>query len=136
LKKVDTKSVNQLKSNSLKVIKERFKRLQFSVQITNYRRIIKRRAYLQAGKTPLWCLRQKYRIGLVKKHGRSDWKELKAIKRDTPNKKIRELEKKLKWLEQEKEMLNRAIDVTNNQFHTDIRKKYFSLLSEATRGQA
>jgi hypothetical protein len=57
------------------------------------------------------------------------------MKRDTPNKKIRELEKKLKRLEQEKEVLNRAIDIADSQLHTDIRKKYLSLLSEAT-GQA
>ncbi len=47
-------------------------------------------------------------------------------------KKIRELEKKLKRLEQEKEVLNRAIDIADSQFKTDIRKKYLSLLSEAT----
>lgn len=68
----------------------------------------------------------------LRKHGRLDWKESEAMKRDTPNKKIRELEKKLKRLEQEKEILNRAIDIADSQFHTDIRKKYLSLLSEAT----
>ncbi|MNW03995.1 hypothetical protein D3C71_2000110 [compost metagenome] len=55
------------------------------------------------------------------------------MKRDTPSKKIKELEKKLKRLEQEKEILNRAIDIADSQFHTDIRKKYLSLLSEATK---
>lgn len=68
----------------------------------------------------------------LRKHGRLDWKESEAMKRDTPNKKIRELEKKLKRLEQEKEILNRAIDIADSQLHTDIRKKYLSLLSEAT----
>ena len=68
----------------------------------------------------------------LRKHGRLDWKESETMKRDTPNKKIRELEKKLKRLEQEKEILNRAIDIADSQFHTDIRKKYLSLLSEAT----
>jgi transposase-like protein len=71
----------------------------------------------------------------LRKHGRLDWKESEAMKRDTPNQKIRELEKKLKRLEQEKEVLNRAIDIADSQLNTDIRKKYLSLLSEAT-GQA
>ena len=68
----------------------------------------------------------------LRKHGRLDWKESEAMKRDTPNKKIRELEKRLKRLEQEKEVLNRAIDIADSQLNTDIRKKYLSLLSEAT----
>ena len=68
----------------------------------------------------------------LRKHGRLDWKESETMKKDTPNKKIRELEKKLKRLEQEKEVLNRAIDIADSQFNTDIRKKYLSLLSEAT----
>src|ERR1700712_4349300 len=68
----------------------------------------------------------------LRKHGRLDWKESEAMKKDTPSKKIRELEKKLKRLEQEKEVLNRAIDIADSQFKTDIRKKYLSLLSEAT----
>jgi transposase-like protein len=68
----------------------------------------------------------------LRKHGRLDWKESETMKKDTPNKKIRDLERKLKRLEQEKEVLNRAIDVADNQFGTDIRKKYLSLLSEAT----
>jgi len=68
----------------------------------------------------------------LRKHGRLDWRESEAMKKDTPNKKIRELEKKLKRLEQEKEVLNRAIDIADSQFNTDIRKKYLSLLSTAT----
>ena len=71
----------------------------------------------------------------LRKHGRLDWKESEFMKKDTPNKKIRDLEKKLKRLEQEKEILNRAIDIADSQLHTDIRKKYLSLLSAAT-GQA
>lgn len=68
----------------------------------------------------------------LRKHGRLDWKESEVMKRDTPNKKIRELEKKLKRLEQEKDVLNRAIDIADSQLNTDIRKKYLSLLSKAT----
>ena len=71
----------------------------------------------------------------LRKHGRLDWKESETMKKDTPNKKIRELEKRLKRLEQEKEVLNRAIDIADSQFKTDIRKKYLSLLSESTNQQ-
>ena len=52
--------------------------------------------------------------------------------RATPQQKIRELEKKLKRVEQEKEILNRAIDIADAQLKTDIRKKYLSLLSNHT----
>lgn len=68
----------------------------------------------------------------LRKHGRLDWNESETMKRDTPSKKIRELEKKLSRLEAEKEVLNRAIDIADAQLHTNIRKKYLSLLSEAT----
>jgi lipoprotein NlpI len=54
------------------------------------------------------------------------------MKKDTPNKKIKALELKLKRLEAEKEVLNRAIDIADETLGTDIRKKYLSLLSEAT----
>ncbi|MGV3602386.1 MAG: hypothetical protein ACO1N1_14330 [Dyadobacter fermentans] len=67
----------------------------------------------------------------LRKHGRLDWKESETMKKDTPNKKIRELEKKLKRLEQEKHVLNTAIDIADSQLGTDIKKKYLSLLSEA-----
>ena len=53
----------------------------------------------------------------------------------TPNKKIRELEKKLERLKAEKEILNRAIDIADEQLGTDIRKKYYALLSKASAQQ-
>jgi len=68
----------------------------------------------------------------LRKHGRLDWKESETMKKDTPNKKIKELERRLKRLQSEKEVLNRAIDIADSQLGTDIRKKYLSLLSEAT----
>jgi transposase-like protein len=68
----------------------------------------------------------------LRKHGRLDWKESEAMRKDTPSKQIKELEKKLKRLEAEKEVLNKAIDIADQQFKTDIRKKYLSLLSEAS----
>ena len=52
-----------------------------------------------------------------------------------PSEKIRELERKLKRLKQEKEILNRAIDMADKELKTDIRKKYLALLSEASKQQ-
>jgi transposase-like protein len=70
----------------------------------------------------------------LRKHGRLDWRSTTAMReRRTPHQKIRELEKKLKRLEQEKEILNRAIDIADTELGTDIRKKTLALLSEASR---
>ena len=72
----------------------------------------------------------------LRKHGRLDWSSKSTMtKKTTPNKKIKELEKKLQRLEAEKEILNRAIDIADATLHTDIRKKYLSLLSQATNNQ-
>jgi transposase-like protein len=72
----------------------------------------------------------------LRKHGRLDWRRCNPmLGKETPYQKIRELEKKLKRLEQEKEILNRAIDLADEQLHTDIRKKYLALLSKATGQQ-
>ncbi len=49
-----------------------------------------------------------------------------------PSKRIKELEMKLKRLQAEKEILNRAIDLADKQLGTDIRKKYLALLSKVT----
>jgi transposase-like protein len=70
-----------------------------------------------------------------RKHGRLDWRINSMRNKTTPSQKIRELEKKLKRLEQEKEILNRAIDIADKQLNTDIRKKYLALLSDRTRRQ-
>ena len=72
----------------------------------------------------------------LRKHGRLDWSSKSTMsKKATPNKKIKELEKKLQRLEAEKEILNRAIDIADDMFDTDIRKKYLSLLLQATNNQ-
>lgn len=74
----------------------------------------------------------------LRKHGRLDWDQNAAAampKKSPPNKKIKELEKKLKRLEAQNEILNIAIDIADQSLHTDIRKKYLSLLSEAARSQ-
>ncbi len=44
--------------------------------------------------------------------------------------KERELEKKVKQLEMEKEVLNRKIDIADDMLGTQIRKKYLPLLLE------
>ncbi|SFX90765.1 Transposase and inactivated derivatives, partial [Cytophaga hutchinsonii ATCC 33406] len=49
----------------------------------------------------------------LRKHGRLDWKESDQMKKKAPNKQIKELERKLKRLEAEKEILNAAIDIAD-----------------------
>lgn len=72
----------------------------------------------------------------LRKHGRLDWRSANPMKgKQTPYAQIRELERKLKRLEAEKEILNRAIDLADAQLKTDIRKKYLALLSKASSGQ-
>ena len=67
----------------------------------------------------------------LRKHGTLDWKGQNPMKgKVTPGRQIRELEKKVKRLQAEREILNRAIDLADKQMGTDIRKKYLALLSE------
>ena len=64
----------------------------------------------------------------LRKHGTLDWTSKTPMKKKAPPKTyISELEKKIKRLEAEKEILNRAIDIADDMFHTDIRKKYLPL---------
>lgn len=73
----------------------------------------------------------------LRKHGRLDW----SIQGDTmskakaPNKQIRELEKRIKRLEADKEILNTAIDIADQMLGTNIRKKYLRLPSGTTDGE-
>ena len=70
----------------------------------------------------------------LRKHGRLDWKGNNPMKgKPKPSEKIKDLERKLKRLEAEKMILNRAIDIADEQLGTDIRKKYLALLSEASK---
>lgn len=73
----------------------------------------------------------------LRKHGRLDWGPKKSDmgKKPTPNRKIIELEKKIKRLEAEKTILNMAIDIADETLNTDIRKKYLSLLLNETNQQ-
>ena len=72
----------------------------------------------------------------LRKHGNLDWKSKQPVKEKSPPRKhISQLEAKIKRLEAEKEILNRAIDIADNMLHTDIRKKYLLLLEEASMQQ-
>ena len=72
----------------------------------------------------------------LRKHGTLDWKSKQPVKEKQPPKKhISQLEAKIKRLEAEKEILNRAIDIADDMLHTDIRKKYLLLLEEASGQQ-
>ena len=69
----------------------------------------------------------------LRKHGTLDWRSNNPMKgKQTPQQKIRALEKKLKRLELEKEILNKAVEIADDQLGTDIRKKYLDLLSKAS----
>lgn len=52
-------------------------------------------------------------------------------KKATPGKRIRELVKALERAREDKEILQRAIDIAEAQLGIDIRKKYLAQLSEA-----
>ncbi len=71
----------------------------------------------------------------LRKHGSLDWQSNNPMKgKTTPQKQIRALEKKLKRLEMQNEILNKAIEIADDQLGTDIRKKYLDLLLK-TSGQ-
>lgn len=70
----------------------------------------------------------------LRKHGRLDWQSKKPMKdKAPPKKRISDLEAKIKRLEQDKEILNRAIDIADDMLGTDIRKKYLLLSYEASK---
>lgn len=71
----------------------------------------------------------------LRKHGSLDWSPKKKMGKPTPNKKILELEKRIKRLEAEKEILNRAIDIADDILGADIRKKYLPLSQKASGEQ-
>ena len=78
-------------------------------------------------------------LNWLRKHGTLDWCKTNPMsKKDAPHKKIRELERRIKRLEAEKLILNTAIDVADEQYHTNIRKKYLPLVqqnSASNKGQ-
>ena len=67
----------------------------------------------------------------LRKHGRLDWSKRGSMKKDQiPQKRIRELEKEVKRLKGDKEILEIAIDVAEEELGIPIRKKYLAKLSE------
>lgn len=72
----------------------------------------------------------------LRKHGTLDWTSKTPMKKKAPPKTyISQLEAKIKRLETEKEILNRAIDIADDMLHTDIRKKYLPLSQQASEKQ-
>lgn len=72
----------------------------------------------------------------LRKHGTLDWKsDLPMKKKQPPKKYISELEARIKRLEAEKEILNRAIDIADELHQTDIRKKFLPLSQKASEKQ-
>src|SRR5438034_8847741 len=67
-------------------------------------------------------------LNWLRKHGTLDWKSSQPMKEKKPPKKyISDLERKIKLLEAEKDILNRAIDIADETLGTEIRKKYLLL---------
>lgn len=72
----------------------------------------------------------------LRKHGTLDWSSKLPMKKKAPPKTyISQLEAKIKRLEAEKEILNRAIDIADDNLGTDIRKKYLPLWQKASEEQ-
>lgn len=72
----------------------------------------------------------------LRKHGTLDWTSKFPMKKKAPPKTyISQLEAKIKRLEAEKEILNRAIDIADEMYQTDIRKKYLPLSQQASEKQ-
>lgn len=72
----------------------------------------------------------------LRKHGTLDWISKVPMKKKAPPKTyISQLEAKIKRLEAEKEILNRAIDIADDMYQTDIRKKYLPLWQQASEEQ-
>jgi transposase len=72
----------------------------------------------------------------LRKHGTLDWTSKIPMKKKAPPKTyISQLEAKIKRLEAEKEILNRAIDIADDIYKTDIRKKYLPLWQQVSDKQ-
>ena len=72
----------------------------------------------------------------LRKHGSLVWQKHNPMKgKQSPQAQIRELEKKLKRLQMQNDILNTAVEIADKQLGTDIRKKYLDLLSKNTGQQ-
>ena len=82
--------------------------------------------YIQAQRK--YCIQGKSTVLMwLRKHGRLNWDNGGNMDhKKTPYYKIKELEKKIKELEQEKEILNKAIDIADEMLNVDIRKKFLA----------
>ena len=66
----------------------------------------------------------------LRKHGRLNWQQRISMKSGSiPQQKIRELEKQVKRLKSEKQILEMAISVAEDELGIPIRKKYLAKLS-------
>ncbi|OLY94945.1 hypothetical protein SAMN05444008_108185 [Cnuella takakiae] len=72
----------------------------------------------------------------LRKHGSLDWRSKAPMKKKAPPKtQIQQLEAKIRRLEAEKDIFNRAIDIADGMLQTEIRKKYLPLSQAASAGQ-
>jgi transposase len=72
----------------------------------------------------------------LRKHGSLAWQNENPMKgKLSPQRQIKELEKQLKRLEMKNEVLEKAIEIADDQLGTDIKKKYLDLLSQASAQQ-
>ena len=72
----------------------------------------------------------------LRKYGSLEWKTDNPMKgKQSPQMKIRELEKQVKRLKMQNDILNTAVEIADEQLGTDIRKKYLDLLSKNTEQQ-
>ncbi len=72
----------------------------------------------------------------LRKHGKLDWSSKKPMNKKAPPKTyISQLEAKIKRLEAEKEILNTAIDIADEMFEIDIRKKFLPLVSNTIKAE-
>lgn len=73
----------------------------------------------------------------LRKHGQLNWtKGIIVSKKKTPYNEIQELKAKIRRLEKEKMVLNVAIDVADELYSTDIRKKCLALSLERLNQQS
>jgi|WetSurMetagenome_2_1015567.scaffolds.fasta_scaffold772621_1 transposase len=72
----------------------------------------------------------------LRKHGKLNWGKLSSMTdNQIPRQKIKELEKQIERLENEKLILNKTIDLASEAFGVDIRKKCLPLLSRTSNQQ-
>ena len=71
----------------------------------------------------------------LRKHGTLEWNLKNPMAgKQTPQSRIRDLEKRIRRLEAEKIILNTAIDVADELYDTNIRKKFLPLVQQDFAG--